>query len=94
MDEKNKMDVSTQVSFDNNLIDKLIEENEKLENLRYNTFINSGKIKVTLNDEIQEVIANDELISLRKEFKNQINLNKQLKSKSKERECCSFCFII
>lgn len=86
------MHVSTQVSFDNNLIDKLIEENEKLENLRYNTFINSGKIRVTLNDEIQEIIANDELISLRKEFKNQISLNKQLKSK--DRDCCSFCFIL
>jgi hypothetical protein len=86
------MDVSTQVSFDNNLIDKLIEENEKLENLRYNTFINSGKIRVTLNDEIQEIIANDELINLRKEFKNQISLNKQLKSK--ERDCCLFCSIL
>lgn len=92
MGESNKkMDKSTQVSFDNNLIDKLIEENEKLENLRYNTFINSGKIRVTLNDEIQEIIANDELISLRKEFKNQISLNKL---KSKDRDCCSFCFIL
>ncbi len=74
------MDASTQV--DDTIIDKLIQRNQELEKLHYNTLLNSGhKKKITLHDEIQQVTINDELISLRKEFKHLIHVNKQLRNK-------------
>ena len=72
-------------------IAELKKRNRELEKLHYNTLFNSGKKQqLSLHDEIQQIKDNDELISLRNEFKNLIHINKQLKEeKEKERyKCC------
>jgi|LauGreDrversion4_2_1035121.scaffolds.fasta_scaffold937099_2 hypothetical protein len=90
------MDVSTQVDFDDiNTIDKLIRRNHELEKLHYNTLLNSGekKKRLSLHEEIEQVTINDELMSLRKEFKHVINVNKQLRNKDRY-TCCPDCSIL
>ena len=85
------MDVSTQVDLSTEDIEELRRRNKELEKLHYNTLFNSGKKQqLSFHDEIQQIIDNDELISLRNEFKNLIHINKQLKNeKKKERyQCC------
>ena len=52
---------------------KLEEKNKKLEEVTYNTRFNSG-----LSDEINDKTEKDELIALRKEFKNLASINKKL----------------
>ena len=88
MDRDNNMDACTQVDLSSEDIEELKKRNKELEKLHYNTLFNSGKL--SLHDEIQQIIDNDELISLRNEFKNLIHINKQLKEeKEKERyKCC------
>ena len=86
------MDASTQVDLDD--IDKLIRRNHELEKLHYNTLLNSGqKKRLSLHDEIEQVTLNDELVSLRKEFKHVINVNKQLRNKDRY-TCCPDCSIL
>lgn len=86
------MDISTQVNFESK-VDELIKRNSELEKLHYNTLLNSGKKKVTLHDEVQQITRNDELLSLRKEFKHVINVNKQLRDKDRYK-CCPECSIL
>ena len=71
---------------------KIIEMRKRynsLEQLHYNTRINSG----SLHDEINAVTEKDELVALRREFKNLIAINQQLKQELKRDEeddtCCS-----
>jgi len=80
------MDVSTQVDLSTEDIEQLRRRNKELEKLHYNTLFNSGKL--SLHDEIQQIKDNDELISLRHEFKNLIHINKQLKEKKRYQCCC------
>lgn len=80
------MDASTQVDLVIEDIAELSRRNQELEKLHYNTLFNSGKKQ--LHDEIQQITDNDELISLRNEFKNLIHINKQLKD---EKEKCKWC---
>ena len=79
---------STQVNFLTDDMLELKKKNKKLENLHYNTLFNSGK-QLSLHDEIQQINDNDELISLRKEFRNVIQINKQLKNEKYRYHCCS-----
>ena len=98
--KKETKDVYTQVNFENQIIIDLKSQNKSLEELTFNTIFNSGKI-LTLHDEIKFITVNDELISLRKEFKNLIVVNKDLKQHKKKRYTdkgrnysWSFCCVI
>ena len=91
--------VATQADFDSDVIITLKQKNKELEHLHYNTRFNSGK---TLHDEINTVTQNDELISLRNEFKNMIHINQTLlkehdnkhhnNNNKRSRDCC--CYIL
>jgi len=83
-----------QVDLSSEDIEELKKRNKELEKLHYNTLFNSGKL--SLHDEIQQIIDNDELISLRNEFKNLIHINKQLKEENKKEryQCCGGCCIL
>jgi len=83
------MDVSTQVDLSTEDIEKLTKRNRELEKLHYNTLFNSGKKQqLSVHDEMQLIIDNDELISLRNEFKNLIHINKLLKEEKERYRCC------
>ena len=76
------MNVSTQVNFEDDMYEKLLKElkikNKKLEELNYNTRFNGGK----LTDEIHATTVNDELLSLRNEFKKMVIINHKLMKKT------------
>jgi hypothetical protein len=89
--------VSTQVNFEPQIYEAIIidlrQKNRKLEELSYNTRFNSGR-RSALSDDIQSVTENDELISLRQEFKNMVLINQKLKNslntplKADSYSCC------
>ena len=85
--ETNK-DISTQVNFDSDytlLIDDLKSRNHMLEELHYNTRMNSGRRFFDENYDEES-----ELLSLRTEFKtllSKIKKNERL-SEKKDRSCC------
>lgn len=100
-----KKHVSTQVNFEPQIYEAIIidlkQKNRKLEELSYNTRFNSGR-RTSLSEDIQSVTENDELISLRQEFKNMVIINQKLKnslrtiplsggSQSNARSSCCCC---
>jgi len=80
-------DASTQVNFDSEytlLIDDLKSRNDMLEELHYNTRVNSGR-RVS-DDNFDE---ESELLSLRNEFKTMLSkIKKKELSEKKARSCC------
>lgn len=78
-----KKNVSTQVNFEPQIYEAIIidlrQKNRKLEELSYNTRVNSGR-RSALSDDIHSVTETDELISLRQEFKNMVLINQKLKN--------------
>ena len=90
------MDACTQVDLSTEDITELKKRNRELEKLHYNTLFNSGKKQqLSIHDEMQQITDNDELISLRNEFKNLIHINKQLKEEKQRYQCCcSGCCIL
>lgn len=81
-----KKHVSTQVNFEPQIYEAIIidlrQKNRMLEELSYNTRFNSGG-HTSLSNEIHAVTMNDELISLRQEFKNMVIINQKLKNSLK-----------
>jgi hypothetical protein len=77
-----KKDASTQVNFEPAIYEAIIidlrQKNRQLEELTYNTHVNSGR-RTALSDDIHSVTEKDELISLRHEFKNMVLINQKLK---------------
>jgi hypothetical protein len=84
------MDASTQVDFQSDEFFELKKRNRELEKLHYNTLWNSGYL--SLHDDDDEITDNDELISLRVEFKNLIKQLKTERNKKNESKCCQ-CII-
>ena len=96
----NYSDASTQVNLEDDMYEKLLRElkikNKKLEEVNYNTRFNGGK----LTDEIKAITVNDELLSLRNEFKKMVIINHKLLKKTttttseEEKEKCFCCVLV
>ena len=70
----------------------LKERNKYLEELCYNTKKNGG---ISISDEIKEINQKDELIALRNEFKNLVQVNSDLRKKLQPpTPCCYYCCIL
>lgn len=82
----------------------LKERNKYLEELCYNTKKNSGlllnsssnsSISDSISDEVKEINQKDELIALRNEFRNLVQVNSDLRKKIQPpTPCCYYCCIL
>lgn len=80
---------------------KLKDRNKYLEELCYNTRRNSGKLDLvvvenadSISAEIKEINDRDELIALRNEFKNLIQVNNDLRKKIQPQTPCCYYFCV
>jgi hypothetical protein len=82
----------TKIMCDQEEYKALKERNKYLEELCYNTKKNGG---ISISDEIKEINQKDELIALRNEFKNLVQVNSDLRKKLQpSTPCCYYCCIL